>query len=61
LIVGGDVITRVDQREVKDADDLIKYVRERKPGDSVTLRILREGQFKEVRITLQERPRRTRR
>jgi S1-C subfamily serine protease len=46
---------------VKDADDLIKYVRERKPGDSVTLRILREGQFKEVRITLQERPRTTRR
>ncbi len=61
LIVGGDVITRVDQREVKDADDLIKYIRERKPGDTVTLKVLREGQFKDVKITLQERPRTTRR
>jgi putative serine protease PepD len=61
LIVGGDVITQVDQREVKDADDLIKYIRERKPGDAVTLKILRDGQFKEVHITLQERPRTTRR
>jgi S1-C subfamily serine protease len=61
LIVGGDVITRVDQREVKDHDDLIRYIRERKPGDTVTLKILRDGQFKEIRITLQERPRTTRR
>jgi len=61
LIVGGDVITRVNQREVKDADDLIKYIRERKPGDTATLRILRDGEFKEVNITLQERPRTTRR
>jgi len=61
LMVGGDVITRVNQREVKDADDLIKYIREQKPGDAATLRILRDGQFKEVNITLQERPRTTRR
>jgi S1-C subfamily serine protease len=59
LIVGGDVITQVDQHEVKDADDLIKYIRERKPGDAVTLKVLRGGQFKNVKITLQERPRRT--
>jgi len=57
LIVGGDVIVQVDQYEVKDGDDLIKHIRERKPGDVVTLKILRNGQFKEVKITLQERPR----
>jgi len=61
IIVGGDVITRIDQSEVKDADDLIRHIRERKPGDAVTLRVLRDGQFKEVKITLQERPRATRR
>jgi putative serine protease PepD len=61
IIVGGDVITRIDQSEVKDADDLIKHIRERKPGDAVMLKILREGQFKEVKITLQERPRTARR
>jgi S1-C subfamily serine protease len=57
--VGGDVITRIDQSEVKDADDLIKHIRERKPGDVVVLKVLRDGQFKEVKITLQERPRAT--
>jgi S1-C subfamily serine protease len=46
---------------VKDADDLIKYIRERKPGDTVTLKVLRNGQFKDVKITLQERPRTIRR
>jgi putative serine protease PepD len=61
IIVGGDVITRIDQSEVKDADDLIKHIRERKPGDAVALKVLRDGQFKEVKITLQERPRATRR
>jgi putative serine protease PepD len=61
ILVGGDVITRVDQSEVKDADDLIKHIRERKPGEAVMLKVLRDGQFKEVKITLQERPRTTRR
>jgi len=61
LTVGGDVITQVDQHEVKDADDLIKLIRERKPGDVAVLKVLRDEQFKEVKITLQERPRTTRR
>ena len=39
LTVGGDVIIQVEQYEVKDADDLIKHIRERKPGDVVTLKI----------------------
>ena len=55
--VGGDVITQVDQFEVKNADDLIKHIRERKPGEVVTLKVLRDDQFKDVKITLQERPR----
>jgi putative serine protease PepD len=61
LTVGGDVITQVDQHEVKDSDDLIKQIRERKPGDVAVLKVLRDGQFKEIKITLQERPRTTRR
>ncbi len=61
LTVGGDVIIQVDQYEVKNADDLIKHIRERKPGDVVSLKILRDGQFREVKVTLQERPRTSRR
>jgi S1-C subfamily serine protease len=61
LVVGGDVITKVDQLEVKDADEMIKYIRDRKAGESVTLRILRDGNFREIKVTLQERPRTLRR
>jgi len=57
LIVGGDVITQIDQFEVKDSDGLIKHVRERKPGDRVILKVFRDGKSKEVRVTLEERPR----
>jgi S1-C subfamily serine protease len=61
LTVGGDIIVQVDQYEVKNADDLIKHIRERKPGDVVSLKILRDGQFRELKISLQERPRTSRR
>jgi putative serine protease PepD len=55
--VGGDVITQVDQSEVKEAEDLIKYLRERKIGDVVSFKILRDGKTRDVKVTLQERPR----
>ena len=55
--VGGDVIIQVDQSEVKEAEDLIKYLRERKIGNVVTFKILRDGKTRDVKVTLQERPR----
>ena len=55
--VGGDIIIQVDQSEVKEAEDLIKYLRERKIGDVVTFKILRDGKTRDVKVTLQERPR----
>jgi putative serine protease PepD len=61
VTVGGDVITHVDQKEVKDAEELIKTVREKNIGDTVVLRILRDGKTQEVRLTLQERPKSFRR
>jgi len=61
VTVGGDVITHVDQKEVKDAEDLIKTIREKNIGDTVVLRILRNGKTQEARLTLQERPKSFRR
>jgi len=55
--VGGDIITQVNQVEVKDAEGLIKYLRERKIGDTVTLKIIRNEKTQDVKVTLQERPR----
>ena len=57
LIVGGDVITRIDQLEITDADELIKHLRERKPGESINLTVLRDGKLRNIQVSLQERPR----
>jgi len=54
--VGGDIIIQVDKSEVTDGEELIKYLRERKIGDAITLKIIRDGKTREVKVTLQERP-----
>jgi S1-C subfamily serine protease len=61
LIVGGDVVTRIDQLEIKDADGLIKHLRERKPGETIHLTVLRDGKYRDIKVALQERPRSFRR
>jgi putative serine protease PepD len=61
LIAGGDVITRIDRLEIRDADDLIKHLRERKPGETINLTVLRQEKFRQIKVTLKERPRSFRR
>jgi serine protease Do len=56
--VGGDVIIRADDQPVDAMDDLIVYlVKETRPGQNVTLTVLREGQRRRIEVTLGERPR----
>jgi len=58
LLIGGDVIVAIDDSPVMDFDDLLEYlVRQTQPGDVVRLSIIRDGERREVRVTLQERPR----
>jgi S1-C subfamily serine protease len=57
-IVGGDVVLRADQHDVKSHDELIRYIREKRPGDAIFLKVLRKGSFSDVKVTLGERPRR---
>jgi len=57
VITGGDIVVRVDQREVKTNDELIRYFREKKPGDTITLQFYRKGDLMDVKVTLGERPR----
>ena len=56
LVIGGDIIVRADETEITTAEDIIRYVREKKIGDVIHLRIHRDGKFREVKIKLQERP-----
>ena len=56
-VVGGDIVVKVDQHEVKTNDELIHYIREKKPGDTILLKVYRKGDFVDVKLTLGERPR----
>ena len=55
--VGGDVIVAIDGRDLRTGGDLRAYIENTKrPGDAVTLTVLRDGQPRDVRVTLGERP-----
>ena len=55
--VGGDVITAVDGRPIKSMDDLTVYLdAERRPGEEVTLSIVRGGNAQTLKVTLGEQP-----
>jgi 2-alkenal reductase len=57
LQVGGDVIVAIDEERVHTMDDLIVYlVEETRPGQRVTLTVLRDGEERTVGVTLGERP-----
>jgi 2-alkenal reductase len=53
---GGDVITRVNGRRVTRENDLSDLIARHQPGESVTLEIYREGERRELKLTLGERP-----
>lgn len=53
----GDVIVGIDQRKITSSRDFIDYVSATKPGSVVTLRIIRNRQLVEARVTLKERRR----
>jgi len=55
--VGGDVLVAIDNRTVDTAKDLATYLfTEGRPGETVTLTVLRDGQREQVEVTLGERP-----
>ena len=58
VIVGGDIVVKADQHDVKTNDELIRYIREKKSGDTILLKVFRNDTFMEVKVTLGERPRR---
>lgn len=57
LIVGGDIIVKVDNEPVTDADSVIRKVRKLRPGDKVQFDIVRwKGGRETYVVTLTERP-----
>ncbi|HVE67141.1 MAG TPA: trypsin-like peptidase domain-containing protein [Solirubrobacteraceae bacterium] len=56
IALGGDVITKIDDRTVKSMDDVVAVINGKKPGDSVTLQLVRDGQPRTVKVKLAQRP-----
>jgi 2-alkenal reductase len=53
---GGDIITKVEGREIEDANDLSAVVAQFQPGQDVTVEVHRGGETKEIKVKLGERP-----
>ncbi len=57
MMIGGDIIIGVEGQRVRNSDDLTTYLeRNYRPGDTVTLQILRDGRVIDVAVTLGKRP-----
>ncbi|MDQ5843231.1 MAG: trypsin-like peptidase domain-containing protein [Thermoproteota archaeon] len=56
-IPAGDIITAIDEHQVKRMEDIISYVEEqRSVGDSVVITVNRGGQSQDLTVTLQPTP-----
>jgi S1-C subfamily serine protease len=53
---GGDVVVAVDGKPVLQNNDLSELIAAHKPGDEVTLGVIRDGERDEVEVTLGARP-----
>jgi S1-C subfamily serine protease len=56
VAVGGDVIIRIDDQEVRRFDDVLSYLTRREVGQKVDLTIIRDGETTTVTVTLGRRP-----
>jgi S1-C subfamily serine protease len=56
LLLGGDVIVQIDAKKVTSMDDVVAYVAGKKPGDEVSLKLLRGSKSRTVKVELGTRP-----
>jgi len=53
---GGDVILQVDGQDLVGPNDLARFISAHRPGEKVTLTILRDGDREQLKVTLGKRP-----
>ena len=56
ITLGGDIITEADGKKITNMEQIVELVNEKKPGDEVTLKLLRDGKEKTATVTLGKRP-----
>jgi S1-C subfamily serine protease len=55
--LGGDIIIGIDGKPVRKIDDILTYLeREKRVGEQVTLKLIRDGETLEKTLTLEKRP-----
>lgn len=52
--LGGDIITKIDSHMIKTQDDIRDYLKTKKIGDSITITILRNGDYKTVSLIIEQ-------
>lgn len=55
-ITEGDIITKFDGQEVNEENPLNSFINKKKPGDTVTLTVLRDGKEQQIKVTFEEAP-----
>ncbi len=55
-IKSGDVITEIDGKKVKEVEEITNIKNEHKIGDTIKIKIYRNGEYKEFDLTLEEEP-----
>jgi serine protease DegQ len=52
----GDIVTQLDGDEVRAVEEFLALLRDKEPGDEVTVGLVRDGGQEEVTVTLTDRP-----
>jgi S1-C subfamily serine protease len=56
VVLGGDIITKIDGKAITSSDQLSQLVTSHKPGDKVKVEIVRKKDTKTLTVTLAKRP-----
>jgi len=56
-LLGGDILTSIENTSVRTHQDYLAKVKTLKPGQRTRITILRDGQRREISLTVGERPR----
>ena len=56
LLLGGDIITAIDDKKITDMRQMVRLLDRRQVGETVVLRIVRDGHEKKLAVTLTEKP-----
>lgn len=52
----GDIIISIDDKELKESSDLLQAIRDKTPGETIQVKLDRNGQTMDFTVTLEERP-----